>query len=139
MMNGLRRVLQGLTDWGLLLLRLTVGFVFLVHGGQKFFVLGLAGTATIFTRLGVEPAAFWATVVAVAELVGGSALVLGALTRVWALALGVTMIVAVTTLTPRGFFVPGYEFPMTLLGACLALLFTGPGRYAVDRGFGLEP
>lgn len=139
MTSALRRTLPDLTDWGLLFLRTTIGLVFLVHGSQKLFVTGLAGTATIFTKLGVEPASFWATVVTFAELVGGLAVVLGALTRVWALALGVTMVVAVTVLTPRGFFVPGYEFPMTLLGACLALVFTGPGRYAVDRGVGLEP
>ncbi len=33
--------------WGMLPLRIAVGLVFLMHGGQKFFVFGLAGTTDI--------------------------------------------------------------------------------------------
>jgi uncharacterized membrane protein YphA (DoxX/SURF4 family) len=36
------------------------------------------------------------------------------------------------------FFLPGYEFALTLLGASVALALTGPDRFAVDRWLGLE-
>lgn len=129
-----------LMGWGLLALRIVVGLVFVMHGGQKLFVKGLPGIAGFLGQVGIHPAAFWAAVLTFAELMGGLALILGAFTRLAALALTVTMIVAITAvLAPKGFFLPGYEFAMTLLGGCVALLLTGPGRYAVDTGLGLEP
>ena len=39
--------------WGMLPLRIVVGLVFLMHGGQKLFVFGPAGTADIMGKLGL--------------------------------------------------------------------------------------
>src|SRR5712692_9979387 len=64
-------------NWGLVPLRLVVGLVFIVHGGQKLLVFGLGGTAGFMAKVGI-PWPFLAAVVVIAvEILGGLALVLG--------------------------------------------------------------
>ena len=40
-------------NWGLVPLRLVVGLVFIVHGGQKLFVFGLGGAAGFMAKVGI--------------------------------------------------------------------------------------
>jgi putative oxidoreductase len=102
-------------------------------------VKGLPVVATFLAKTGIEPAGLWAVALTAAELAGGVALIFGVLTRLAALTLSVTMVVAIASvLGPNGFFLPGYEFALTLLGASIALALTGPGPYAVDATVGLE-
>lgn len=127
-------------DLGLLTLRLVVGLVFLTHGAHKLFVSGWLGVVGFLGELGIAPPELWAVVLTFSELAGGLGLMLGFLTRIGAFLTTATMIVAIgTVLGARGFFLPGYEFALTLLGASVALALTGPGRYAVDAWLGLEP
>ena len=127
------------TSLGLLVLRLVVGIVFIVHGGHKLFVRGVPSVVGFLGELGITPSEFWAWTLTLAELLGGAGLVVGALTRFAACLTSGTMIVAIATvLWARGFFVPGYEFALTLLGASVALQLTGPGRFAIDWWLGLE-
>ena len=129
-----------LSSVGLLILRLVVGLVFTMHGGQKLLARGIPSVASALDQLGMTPPDLWAVVLVIAELGGGLALILGLFTRFAALTLGISMVVAIATLLwARGFFLPGYEFALTLLGGSLALAFTGPGRFAVDHYLGLEP
>src|SRR2546430_15634399 len=68
-------------NWGLVPLRLVVGLVFIVHGGQKLFVFGLGGAAGFMAKVGI-PWPFLAAVVVIAvEILGGLALILGLGTR----------------------------------------------------------
>jgi putative oxidoreductase len=128
-----------LSGIGLLILRWAVGFVFFMHGAQKLFVKGLPSVANFLDQMGMTPPVFWAAVLTAGEIVVGFALVVGFGTRVAAIVLSVTMVVAIAgVLWAKGFFLPGYEFAMTLLAASAALAFTGPGRYAIDRWLGLE-
>jgi putative oxidoreductase len=127
------------TSLGLLVLRLVIGAVFTVHGGHKLFVRGVPSVMGFLGELGITPPEMWAWIVTFAELAGGVGLILGALMRVAASLTSGTMIVAIgTVLWARGFFVPGYEFALTLLGASVALQLTGPGRYSIDAWLGLE-
>ncbi len=123
--------------WGLLPLRFAVGMVFLVHGGQKLFVFGLAGTADIMQKIGIPIATVAAAVVIAAELLGGVAIIAGLWTRYAGIALAIEMVVAI--LAARlvgGFFTPyGYEFELVLLGACITLALTGSGAPSLDSLF----
>jgi putative oxidoreductase len=132
----LARLVGGAEPWSLLPLRIVVGVVFLVHGSQKLLVFGLAGFAGYLGKLGIEPALFWSVVVTAVEFLGGIAVLVGLLTRWAALFLAVDLLVAIVTVhLPKGFFMDkgGYEFPLTLLGACLTILLAGAKTPSVDR------
>lgn len=122
-------------SWGLVPLRLALGIVFVMHGWQKAFVFGIAGTADILGKLGIPLATASALVLVVAELGGGVAIITGVFTRWAALALAVEMCVAIPVARMGGgFFTPyGYEFEMTLLGACVTLALVGPGDVSLGR------
>jgi putative oxidoreductase len=124
-------------DIGLLILRFGLGVVFVAHGAQKTLGLfggpGLAGTASAMAKMGIPIG--MAYVASFTELLGGFAVLLGALTRLAALGLLVTMLVAMyqtAAVLGGGFFAPkGIEFPLSLSTIALALIVAGPGRFAV--------
>ena len=68
------------------------------------------------------------------EFFGGIAITLGLLTRLAALGIGATMVVAILTVhLKQGFFNPGgVEFPLSLLASAIALVITGAGAYSID-------
>ena len=121
--------------FGLALLRLSLGVVFIAHGLLKVLVFTVPGTVQFFESIGLPGAV--AYVVIAAELFGGLALVVGFLTR-WAAA-GLAAIGFGSVLAHAGngwlFTNPGggWEYPVLLGFATLALVFTGPGAFAVDR------
>ncbi len=67
--------------WGLTVLRVVVGIVFLMHGYQKFFKFGFRGVAGMLTHLGIPLPAFFAIVLMLVEFVGGILLITGLATR----------------------------------------------------------
>lgn len=122
--------------WGLTVLRIMTGLIFLVHGWQKITMFGVAGFSGFLSQVGVPAASVAAVVVIAVELLGGLALILGLGTRYVAIPLAIDMLVALLAVhLPAGFFVDagGYEFVLLLLGASLALFFSGGGALALDR------
>jgi putative oxidoreductase len=127
-MNALRPAI------GLALLRVTVGFVFAMHGYQKFFQYGLDGVTGGFTQWGVPMPQFAAPAVATVELVGGLMVMLGFYHRLAALGHVCVMIGAITfAKLSGGFFAPaGFEFELTLGVAALTIVLAGGGAMALQ-------
>lgn len=117
-----------LRAWATALLRVVVGIVFVMHGGQKLF-MGFSQVGGFLSQLGIPYAEISAIVLTVAEMFGGIAMVLGILTRYVAIVLAFDMAVAIITYhIHNGFFMPnGVEFPMVLLAANLNFVLGGGG------------
>ena len=125
---------EELQNWGIAALRVTVGVILLVHGLQKLFVFGIPGTAGFFAKTGIPMPVVSAVLSTGAEALGGLALLLGLFTRPAAAILTFNMAIAVLVVQKNGFFAPnGFEYPLTLLVANLALALTGAGAFAVDN------
>ena len=125
-----------LGGWGLTLLRVVVGLISLVHGTQKLFGEGFDGVASMMEGLGVPVPALAAVALVLTEVVGGTALILGLFTRMAAIPLAFSMLVATVLVhLPNGFFSSdgGVEFTLLLTVACVALALTGPGEASLDR------
>ena len=120
---------------GIAIVRIIVGVIFAAHGYQKFFVYGIDGAIGAFTQMGVPAPNITAPLVAVVELGGGIALILGLLTRLAAFALAIDMFVAVVLVRLKGgFFMPnGAEFEILLCLASVALVISGAGAFSVDE------
>jgi putative oxidoreductase len=127
------------SGWGLLILRLAMGSVFIAHGAQKLFGAfggpGLSGVSKMMAGMGIKPAMAWAVAVALVEFVGGLFLVLGFLTQIAASLIAVVMVVALLSVhLKQGFFLPhGFEFVLVLLAAAIALACLGPGNFAIKK------
>ena len=126
-----------LRSWGITLLRVVVGVVFVMHGGQKFF-MGFHNVAEFLASLRIPAPQAAAVLLTLLEFFGGIALILGLFTRIVALLLAFDMAVAVLLVhLKKGFFGPaGFEFPLTLLAATLCLACSGSGVASVDRMIG---
>jgi putative oxidoreductase len=120
---------------GIAIVRIVTGIVFLAHGYQKFFVYGIAGATGAFAQMGIPAPSITAPAVAILELAGGIALIIGLLTRLAALGLLIDMLGAIFLVRLEGgFFAPnGAEFEIVLGAACLALVIAGAGALSVDE------
>ena len=130
---------------GLLLLRLVLGLTMAAHGSQKLFGVfggyGVKGTGAFFGKLGFRAPAAMALLAGLSEFGGGLGVAAGFLTPFAALALVVTMAIAVMTVhISKGFWVGdgGYEYNLLIAAAAVALAATGPGRFSLDHAFGWD-
>jgi putative oxidoreductase len=127
-------------EYGLLLLRIVVGVIFVGHGAQKLFGRfgggGPEGTAQFFATIGYRRPRLLAVVAGLSEFGGGLLLIAGLLTPLAALLIATVMLNAIATVVfPKG-FLGGYEFELTLLTVVVALAATGPGRISLDHAIG---
>lgn len=138
--TALKALLKSDSGLGALALRIPVGVIFLAHGAQKLFGwfggYGLEGTGQFMASIGLEPGYAMALLAGSAEFFGGLALILGLFVRPAALALAVTMVVAIFAVHfENGLFMSnnGYEFALALFAGSLSLFFSGGGSFALDR------
>jgi putative oxidoreductase len=137
--KGFGTILFGtMNDNRTILIRLIVGLVFLTEGIQKYLFPELLGTGR-FSTIGFSHPAFWAYFTGTCEIICGSLILLGLITRVASVPLIIIMITAfITTKWPilmhKGFWPMAHEyrtdFAMTLL--LIYLLIYGAGRWSVD-------
>ncbi|MFJ4440602.1 DoxX family protein [Pseudomonas sp. NPDC089422] len=140
MNNAISKLLSTRASLGLSVIRILVGVIFMAHGAQKLFGLfggyGLEGTGQWMESIGLAPGYLMALLSGSAEFFGGLALVIGLLARPAALALTVTLVVAIFSVhINNGLFMSnnGYEFALALLAGTVAVLIEGAGRFSLDR------
>ncbi|HYY23003.1 MAG TPA: DoxX family protein [Thermoleophilaceae bacterium] len=130
-------------DVGRLLLRLTIGGTFFVHGTQKLFGwfggYGPDGTGQFFESLGLRPGRRNAIAAGATELGGGVLSALGLATPLAAAGLSAIMITALRTAVWKEGIKPATgEHEVLLAVAALALTETGPGAPSLDSALGLK-
>lgn len=140
----LKRLMGTSEDVSLTVLRVVLGVVFFAHGAQKmlgwFGGFGFHGTMGFFTHIGLPaPVVF---LIICTEFFGGLGLIVGLLTRIPALGIGVEMIGAIFMVhLPNGFFMnwmgtqkgEGFEYHLLVVAIAAALLLRGAGAFSLDR------
>ncbi|WP_427052175.1 DoxX family protein [Paenibacillus sp. TC-CSREp1] len=119
-------------EMGLFFLRIMIGLIFVLHGWSKF-EGGISGTVGFFESIGIP--GFMASVVAIIELAGGAAVILGLGTRIFAALFIAVMVGALFTAKAGQPFLNGTELDYMLMAGSLTLLLTGSRFLAVDYLF----
>lgn len=134
-MNTSQSPLSPSTERGIALLRISLGVMWIAHAQLKLLVFTLPGTAQFFAQVGLP--GWLAYPVFALELLGGLAMVLGLYARQASLALVPVMAGATWVHLPNGwvFTSPqgGWEYPLFLLVASIALWLLGDGALALRR------
>lgn len=122
-----------------MLIRLMVGAVFLSEGIQKFLFAGKLGSGR-FQKIGLPNPEFLGPFVATFEILCGSLVLIGLITRVASIPLIIIMLVAMATtkaavLANDGFWemMHGSRTDWAMLLGSIFLLIKGGGRWSVDK------
>jgi len=126
--------LTQMNNGGILILRLVIGIIFIVHGTMKWSMWGMepsdqmpASTITIMNLLSI------------AEPLGGVALILGFLTPYASIGLSIIMLGAINAKINMFHLkfveqqAAGWEFDLLLLSGLLCILFSGAGKFSIDK------
>lgn len=128
------------TAMGLFILRVVVGFLFLMHGlgklvGPPFIGPGMDGWTGFVSSLGLPLPQVTAWVGVLVETLGGAALILGTGTTLAGLLLAVQMFVAIVKVRLAGGLDAskgGFEYELLLMTAAVVIVVAGPGMLAVQ-------
>ena len=118
--------------FGLAILRITLGFIFIMHGWPKL-AGGIDGLAALLESFGIPLPVIVASGIAVLETVGGACLIIGWSVTPLALLLAVHMVNGIFLVhLSNGFYVVGpgqggYEFNLLLTAGLLTLVLAGSG------------
>jgi putative oxidoreductase len=133
-------------DLGLLVLRVVVGGIVMQHDLLKLGWVGqggsIGGVAAWFNGIGLRPGLLWALIATAAEALGGLLMVLGLGGPLGpGVVAGDLVVVAIVAHAPQGFWTGGgkvgWEFPVPLAAAGLAVALTGNGGWSLDGALGL--
>ena len=136
----LKKLMHTDAGWGVAIMRVVTGIIFIGHGAPKFGWIGdrtIAGTAEFIGSIGVPMPLLGAYLVATFEAVGGAFLIIGLLTRFWSAGLAFAMLLAVVLvhLSNGMFGQGGYQWALLLLACTLALTIEGAGKGSLDKKF----
>lgn len=123
-------------DVALLVARVVLGVVMFAHGYQKMLVNGIGRTTEGFETMSIPLAIVSASFVTVVEFAGGVLLILGGLTTVVCVLMGVVMVGAgVFVHYGNGIFLAdkGWELVGVITVCLLFVAATGPGRFSLDH------
>lgn len=123
------------SDLALFVLRVSTGLVFVTHGWAKW-QGGVEQVAGFLTMLNFPAPEVFAPLLVLIEVVGGTALIFGAFTRLAAKLTGIVAIIALLTVhLEKGYSASGggYEYVLLLAAACLMLLVMGAGKWSLDH------
>lgn len=119
--------------YGVFILRVALGVVFIAHAFLKYAVFTMPGFEGFLGKVGIPVALAWPIVLA--ELVGGLAIVLGVYSRWVSVALLPILLGALSIHFANGwvFTAPngGWEYPAFLSVAALAHVLAGDGAFAL--------
>jgi putative oxidoreductase len=114
--------------FGPLPIRILAGIAFIAHGIPK--LTDPTMTQGFFGNIGLPPEL--AIPIGLLEVIGGSALLVGVVTRIASILFIIEMIGAtIITKLPDG-FVGGFELELLLTFVAISLLLTGPGKISVE-------
>lgn len=139
--QGIKSIFQR-PDLGLLVMRLSLGVVLVIAGWNKFSagqdVLKAVGSNIRYIGLEVGSqdvfALFFGIMAAGSEVVCGALLILGLLFRTSTAILGFTMLVAtVYKYQASSGDLTQFGYPMVVMLMLIGLLFTGPGKLALQK------
>lgn len=141
----LDRFTDKVAPWAPTILRVTLGVIMAYHGYQKLTVMTPAGFGENFLGgLGVPAPVFFGWVVTLVELVGGLALVVGAATRLAALANGLVLLGAILLVKVDVGLIAGQgggagmELDLALIALAIGVIALGPGRLSIDAATGVD-
>jgi len=130
-------ILNTYRDLGLLILRIGIGFMFVLHGypkitgGPEFWAQ--IGAATSFVGINFTPV-FFGFMAALSEFGGGICLMLGLWFRPACLLMTITMAVAAAMHLGKGDdLVKGASHAVEMGFVFFSLFFIGPGLYSLDE------
>lgn len=145
MKNLVETVLATHPNIGFSITRLTLGLVLFPHGAQKLLGLfggnGFTATMEFFTTQMGLPSIVALSVILI-EFFGSISLILGFISRFWALAVaGMFMGIIFTTQLEHGFFMnwfgnqagEGYEYSLLVIGLALTIVVNGSGIWSMDN------
>ena len=145
MKNLVKTLLTTNPDIAFSIARLTLGLVIFPHGAQKLLGLfggyGYSSTMDFFTtQMGLS--GIIAFLIIMIEFFGSISLILGFISRFWALSLaGMFMGIIYTTQLEHGFFMnwfgnqagEGFEYSLLIIGLALAIIINGSGKWSIDN------
>lgn len=113
-------------SWLFLMIQLIAGSIFLMRGLDKY----IRPDYNIREFAGLQLSPSIMTVVAVFEVLGGAAIILGVGVRWWAGLFAMIMAGAVVTIGINTSFIGGYDFPLTMFALCILMFAAGNNNFS---------
>jgi len=130
------------SETGLLVLRVSLGLIFFLHGWMNIVGGRESFIREMLTMVGWTLPNIVLWLIAIVELLGGAALILGVFTQWASLVLVVEMVIVVVLFHARqGFLIVaipnvplayGFEYHVALIGGLICVLLAGPGGATLE-------
>ena len=123
--------MEKLSSFAPLPIRIMIWIAFIIHGVPK--IGNIEGTKGFFASVGIPPEL--ALPLALLEVMGGIALIVGIATRIVSILFIVEMTGAIIMVkASEGFVVGGgYELDLLLMAIAISLLISGPGKVSIEK------